>query len=269
MYPFSPLLPNSNFCILTLLYPTYTSSFKTLTKGQFEPLNIMALLNLPTEILSRIIKETIPESFENLAVTCITAYNASQYFLPKHNKFRRRYRNFAYGSAQELQDGRTCATSLQLIHGIAEEPVIARYIVSADFKNDQLPEEVETCRAQIQQITASPYVLQLLKNSSYLQSAGVDPSTVLHHLISQHKPAGTASLAATFLLTLLPNVTTLALPKNWEESERLLYDAPTVEKPLEVRDLLDEIVERANDPSDSTAGLSKLTSILPSTAWGY
>jgi len=34
-------------------------------------------------------------------------------------------------------------------------------------------------------------------------------------------------------------------------------------------DLVDEIFKRDNDPSDSIAGLSKLTSILPSTAWGY
>jgi len=61
----------------------------------------------------------------------------------------------------------------------------------------------------------------------------------------------------------------LRFPKNWEESVRLLYSAPTVAKPWEAWELLDEIAKRANDPSDSSAGLSKLTSILPSTAWGY
>jgi hypothetical protein len=122
----------------------------------------------------------------------------------KHNELRRRYRDFAYDRAWELQDGDTCATSLQLISRIAEGPVIARYIVSANFKDDELPEDKENCKTQVQQITAFPYVLQLLENSSYLQSAGTDPSTVHQHLISQHKPDGTASLAATFLLTLLP-----------------------------------------------------------------
>jgi hypothetical protein len=107
-----------------------------------------------------------------------------KYFLPKHNELRRRYRNFAYDRSRELQDGDTCATSLQLISRIAEEPVIIRYIVSADFKDDKLPENKETCKAQVQQITASPYVLQLLENSSYLHSAGIDHSTVLQHLIS-------------------------------------------------------------------------------------
>jgi hypothetical protein len=59
------------------------------------------------------------------------------------------------------------------------------------------------------------------------------------------------------------------IPTNWEEAERLRYSTPTAEKPWEVWDLLDEIVKKANNPSDSTAGLSRLASILPSTPWGY
>lgn len=227
----------------------------------------MAILLLPTEILGRIIQETLPESFENFALTCKTIYHASAFLRQKHNQLRSRYRDFEYDLATD-QD--TCTSSLQLITKIAEEPLIARYIVFANLKQESPPEDHEIAATHIRELNADSRVFALLEHSPYLQSAGVDARSVLDYMISHYTPEDDdPGLTAAFLLTLLPNVTELSLPQRWEMfgDGEVGRNPPT--SPWKMSAILDAVVIRANDPSDSTAGLSKLNTLLPSTGWGY
>lgn len=234
----------------------------------------MTLLSLPNELLRRIIEETIPEDFENFVFSCKAVYQAGRIFLEEHNTLRRRYRYFRYGGNGDFSDHDTCASSLQLIARIADDPRIASYIVHADFKEDSHfgPDKNDI-------VTLADYVKHssdfraLLENSPYLRDTGTDAADVIHYLTTQLLPDGCAKVgcakagstcidfAGTFLLTLLPNVTQLSLPKEWEQLGR-----NRLEECWNTSSLLDAIVKRANE---SSAGLSELTSILPSAAWGY
>ncbi|RDW77659.1 hypothetical protein BP6252_05712 [Coleophoma cylindrospora] len=230
----------------------------------------MALTHLPPEILARIVEETMPEGIESFAVTCQAVYNSCQKFLAKHRRLRRLYHAFRYHGDGSLSDESACASSFQLLLRIANEPLIARYIVKADLKRDAVPEDAEIVKAHIRQMTNSGDFLSLLKDSPYLETAGVSPSSVVQYLISQYTVEdGDAGLAVTLLLTLLHNVTELTLPTSWSQ----LGDGPrnTLEggNPLKKAPLLDAIIKRINDPQQRNASLSKLTTILPHTAWGY
>jgi hypothetical protein len=231
----------------------------------------MTLLSLPNELLGRIVQETMPEGFENFVLSCKAVYNTSGILLEQHNTMRRRYKHFKYRGAGDLSDQETCASSPQLIARIAADPLIAKYMVSADFKEDSIPEDEDNVEALVQLLENSWEVRSLFDDSPYLKEAGVDPSAALRYIVDQCVPEeGDPSLTATLLLSLLPNVTEIALPKEWEQLEsNRRYLQRRTEIPWNMWPLLEAIVKRANDPSDSSAGLSKLASLLPSAAWGY
>jgi hypothetical protein len=223
----------------------------------------MALLSLPNELLGRIVEKTMPEGFGNFVLSCKAVYQAGTHLIEEHNTLRRRYRHFRYEGDGNLSDQDTCASSLQLIARIAEDPRIAKYIAVADFKADGRAWKDGSIQKPLHEhVNNSSEFRALLEKSTYLRDTGDDASIVLEHLTAHFEPyKGTHILAATLLLTLLPNVTQLSLPKRWE----LWGDSKT----WDASSLLDAIVKRANDPRDSAAGLSKLDSILPSIAWGY
>lgn len=224
----------------------------------------------------------MPESFENLSMTCKSIYIKSSNLRTKHNKLRKRYRHFSYDlyvSSNEEADGEDnvtteeqvaqqlehCYSSLQLLLRIADEPLIARYMVTADFKHDTVPRNHRFTDAVAQQARKSENLLTLIGDSAYFYHAGFEPTEILDHFVQKFRPQdGTSGIAATFLLTLLPNVTTLALPENWGT-----YDWHNPDVFWKRKYALEDLVERANDPKYLAAGLSKLTSILPSAAWGY
>lgn len=227
----------------------------------------MGLQLLPTEILARIGQETLPEGFESFALTCKSTYNASKFFLPKHDDLKQKYRNFTY---QQGPGGNTCTSSLLLLARIAEEPLIARYIVSADLVQDSGPGD-ENIREQHIATVVSSNILSLFQNSIYVQRASVDPAVLLQYMLNAYQVDDGfthGGLAACFLLTLLPNVNSLALPERWNDYDpKLLYY--NLETPWKLDDLLDSIAIWANDPNQPNAGLSRLEVILPSTSWGY
>ena len=132
----------------------------------------MSLPGLPTELLVHIISATTPRGYEALLLSCKTAYEAGKSFLERHNALRRRYRHFAYD--EEIK------CSFQLLHRIANDPIIAEYIEHADFLQDEWPEElaqhgVETWPTCLNDETAVDAIANLLKNSRYLKRADIDP----------------------------------------------------------------------------------------------
>ncbi|KAH8659375.1 hypothetical protein BGZ60DRAFT_415134 [Tricladium varicosporioides] len=240
----------------------------------------MSLLLLPIELLTRIAQETLPDGFESFALTCRVTYCVSESLIKFHNRLNRQYRNLTlpknYGTEDDLEDG-TPTCSLQVLARIAEEPLIAKYILSANLMNESSPDfhtEIDRDRFledQLQEIkkSATP-ILQLLKSLPYLEDTNIDPNDMLDYLFYEYNNSGGAGMSVTILLSLLPYVTKISLPSRWK-----FYENGVLERPGEVaisydRDLwLKDIVQRANDPLQPYAGLSQLTTILPTAGWGY
>ncbi|KAL8740495.1 MAG: hypothetical protein Q9190_006812 [Brigantiaea leucoxantha] len=191
----------------------------------------MALIGLPNELLERIIIHTLPEGFESVTLTCKKIYTVCVPFLERHNTLRLQFCRFAYspGDPKNLDPAHiTCAWDL--IARIAAEPVVARYIRHPDFDRDSrfilrrhwqfepeddIPAEVNT----------------LFVDSTHLKEAKLDGHEYHATIIRDLQGLRYSQEAATFLLTLLPNVETLKLPRAW------LPNSPSSK-------LLDVIVEK-------------------------
>ncbi|KAL1841369.1 hypothetical protein VTK73DRAFT_3500 [Phialemonium thermophilum] len=136
-----------SFCVTNPVNNPLTSKRRDLRK--------MGLAELPTEILQQIILHTIPDGFEQMVLTCRLFYQAGGHFLPEYNRNRKRFRHFKYSrpadgatpipeglperDAATDETGIRIQTTTQLLHAIAKDPPIARYIVSADLRRpDQL-----------------------------------------------------------------------------------------------------------------------------------
>ncbi|EQB47198.1 hypothetical protein CGLO_13685 [Colletotrichum gloeosporioides Cg-14] len=277
----------------------------------------MALLGLPLELLQRIIKETIPESIENVAVTCSTLHNASKIYLVEHNRLRKRYKHFSYskytvlkqrGYAKVLlmfnsrcspgdrrprhtwkghwdpvtqETGIELQGAIELITEIVRNPVIPRYIETADLKGnvgmtdapgDMVDEHpaLHPLFPRIKDEAVIDKLRNLLNDSPYLAEAGIDSEAWLSGMLDD-----TSGHAEVLLLTLLTNVRELALPQSWDQipgrnSGHLRYgeETPRSDRKI-IWSVLDALVRRANDPKIEEAGLSKLEVYRPFTGTGY
>ncbi|KAI4157239.1 MAG: hypothetical protein LQ342_008453 [Letrouitia transgressa] len=175
----------------------------------------MSLTGLPNELLEHVIIHTLPEGFECLILTCKKIYTICVPFLEHHNALRSQFHRFAYnpGDPKNLDHGHiTCAWDL--IARIATEPVVARYIRHPDFgwdsrfilrrhwqfePEDDIPAELNTFFA----------------DSAHLKEAKLDWHQYHATIIGDLQAPRYSQQAACFLLTLLPNVETLRLPRTW------------------------------------------------------
>ncbi|KAK2751244.1 secreted protein [Colletotrichum kahawae] len=259
----------------------------------------MALLGLPLELLQRIIKETIPESIENVAVTCTTLHNASKIYLDEHNRLRKRYKHFSFSKYTLIsqrgprhtwkghwdlvtqETGIELRGAAELIQEIVRNPVIPRYIQTADLKGSvgitDAPDDVidedpahQPIFPRFKDEAVISELRNLLKDSPYLVEAGVNPEAWLSGMLDD-----TSGHAEVLLLTLLTNVRELALPQSWDQipgrnSGHLRYgeETPRSDRKI-IWPVLDALVRRANDPTIAEAGLSKLEIYRPFTGTGY
>lgn len=227
----------------------------------------MEMLDCPIEILEFIAEETMPEGFEGFALTCRTMYDATGKFCAKHNRLRQRYRYFdydlprsAYGhnwdseSNSEKDAKILCHTPLQLIRQIAEEPLIARYIIAAHLGGPCIPNSISVRQNQIDKVKSTPSFLSLLQSSPYLEATSLEPSFVYDTLLSRFSD-GKAGLLLSLLLTLLLNLINISFP-----AHVFKYGFESMGQQL-----MDVVIERANDPNHPDASLSKLSSVVASS----
>lgn len=90
----------------------------------------MAFSQLPPELLAMIASYIMPYDFENLSLTCKKAYEWARPLIPRHNEYRRRWRNFSFESS-----GLT--TIFDLLAVIADDPIIATYMVHVELDGRQ------------------------------------------------------------------------------------------------------------------------------------
>jgi hypothetical protein len=214
----------------------------------------MSLLNLPTEAIRLIAKLTIPEDFENFALICKFVYNASSIFRPEYNKLQRRYKHFSYQVNGTEVD-------LQLLLDIAENPVVARYIVNADLRDidSALPRGLENVplKRAMDPKEAGGNLLNLLSRSRYLRELQQDPKHWMELILG-----GSTNYTVAFLLTLMPNLKELTLPRRWNP----VLGRSTNEELLA---FVNTVVRDANDPLRTDAALSKLNKMNCTKVAGY
>ena len=195
-----------------------------------------------------IITHVLPEGFESMALTCRRIYALCTPLIERHNRLRSQFQTFTY--YEKMADPSfTIRTAFDLIIRIAVEPVVARYVRDADFKVDNThgrPREFVTdahCRRD---------VARLFADSPYLEQAGLDWKEYYDEIEEDLKVARYSQHAAAFLLTLLPNVEMLTLPKLW--------------KPLDATEkLIDAVVRKAKQsylPCDRPS-LAQITRFEP------
>jgi hypothetical protein len=243
----------------------------------------MSLLALPIELTQRIIRFTIPESFQNVAATCKLLYVASRFLVDEYKKACR-LQHFQYSRHRieydweceaislpggvhmtcnnpQHWDQATAVSGIKIVNAVdlllilAREPHLASYIESLDLKHPD---------RHIREAEEPPYF-----------SEDPDDLQKLFHLYSTAIPSTpetdgedftlfmkrmTPFLADAFILNLVPNVVEIALSKSWGRAD--IVNTANLE-------LLDAMVSRANDSSIRDAPLAKLAVVKPYIGHGW
>ncbi|KAI3327060.1 F-box domain protein [Xylariaceae sp. AK1471] len=183
------------------------------------------LAGLPTELLDEIILHTLPEGFESLALTCRRIYKLCTPFIERHNHLRSQFQKFWYMEYSRDPSLSPIRTAFDLITRIGLEPIVARYIRDADLERDCFPS-----RFYVPDLDrGGPVVKQLLAESPCLAQAGLDWKEYYALIEEDLKPRPSSipysrdrysQHAAAFVLTLLPNVKNLRLPRLWKPTEK-------------------------------------------------
>ena len=166
----------------------------------------MALTLLPNELLDMIIIYTMPEGFESLDRTCQKFHTLCIPFM-----LRRRFNRLVLSPDY-------IATGFDLIKRIANEPRVARYIRRAYCRTDSCTQE-SLYRNSMQDVHGNDAVRKLFADSPYLKQAGLDWELYYAEIEKDLRAARYSQHAAAFLLTLLPNVEGIYLPRSWKSND--------------------------------------------------
>lgn len=264
----------------------------------------MSLQELPFDVLHGIWQLASPYDFEACALTCKHLHASAQPLLQRHNALRKQYRSFRLPERNKWTGDASLEpyTLPQLLCDIAADPVIAEYIVHVDLEHREslsrvYEEETDwgvVVRAKVE--AHSDALLQLMRASPYFAQLNVAPSRILDWfncilLESVDFIDGQSiDFAAAFLLSLLPNLQSLALSRDWmvvavrpdpdqndvyysddddddddEDAEGKAVTLVLKTVPL-VRKFVHYVVEQANREDLTGQPLSKLHTLLPTWA---
>ena len=166
-----------------------------------------------------IIMEVIPEGFVSTMLTCKRLYEHCIPYIEKYNALCSKFHHFKY--YQNAGDWPfTIATAFDLITRIAEEPSYAYYIRSANFEWDCLSNYVvRWSKKLMKDIDRSEAIIKLFADSPYFEQAGLNWEMYFAEIVEDLRAGRYSQHAAVFLLTLLPNVKNVCLPKRWKTND--------------------------------------------------
>lgn len=127
----------------------------------------------------------------------------------------------------------TIWTAFDVIIRIAVDPVIARYVVHADFARDS--NSHNRPRDFLADTLCRDAVLKLLATSAELKQAGLDWREYYAQIEEDLQARRYSQYAAAFLMTLLPNLKTLILPNKWKPNDA-------------TNKLVDIVISKAREP---------------------
>ncbi|KAH7313933.1 hypothetical protein B0I35DRAFT_513503 [Stachybotrys elegans] len=208
--------------------------------------------DLPVELMIRVISHTLPEGFESLALSCKQIHRLCVPYIAHHNLLSKQYRNFRYIPGHRLvrKDPRN---AFELLGRIAAEPIVARYIRHADLRHDSY-----RCRSfmpPLPDLGNGEMVLDMMAKSAHVARAGIDYNEFYARLTEECNKSRTEQFsqnAAAFVLTLLPNAKSVALPLYWRPTE-------------ETDKLVSIITADAKIPGQSSCSLAKVSRLY--TNW--
>lgn len=236
----------------------------------------MALLHLPAEILYMISKETIPEGYPCLSLSCKTLYLAARSLLEEYKQVQQ-WRHFSYGKGIRSSRGWTIRLPIQLIYEIALQPNIARVIETADLSDaplrpwnivsiwDSVDKDME---AMITKMFGESSIVRRLRSSldddfDWLTATLEPPDLFSQGNLYQGFPNRwyLPDWGNMFVMTLLPNVKKLRLGMSTNKNCRAID--PTLSATSVILDKLFEILADNDVPSGSNAtGLSQLRELV-------
>ena len=195
------------------------------------------LTSLPNEVLCPILEACMPLSFENLMLSCKTVFFTGIRYIPQHNRLKEAYHRFEFCKLSEASSDELWGvdSSLDLLVKIQREPLVARYIKYADFfldgsraRRNSQHRGYRTARrphpAVSRALTES--LSRLLQESSLIACSNQDVDTWLMQMLDTRATAyGMCTIAFVFLLTILPNLTSLRFPVWWPASLQYLNGA--------------------------------------------
>ena len=212
----------------------------------------MSLFQLPDELLVEIIRHAIPEGFENLALSCTRLYGLCAPLFTRHRELRKRFDHVTCRdkTIDISSSPYEFSTAYDLIDEIAADPIIARYIRSADF---EVGEELREYDPYPRPFDAHGLVAKLMARSSYLKQAGLDWKPYYASLKEdreRQKWPPYSQHAMALALTLLPNVQNITLPVCWQYLDQ-------------TETLINTIVRIANEPqaSNDSPSLARLNEL--------
>ncbi|KAH8884419.1 hypothetical protein GQ53DRAFT_810949 [Thozetella sp. PMI_491] len=240
----------------------------------------MDLQGLSAELLLMIFEFSSPYDFENFALTCKRFYAVAAPLVKHHNKLRRKYHRFSFLSSSSPDDLSATQTVVELLAEIAEEPIIASYIVHADLGNrtctselrsdDDEEEEHERALRKIK--AASDKIATMVIQSEHLALLSDDPrflSTWVDRIIADEDEYTTPmDFPVAFLLSLLPNIESLTLSKEWRAASAVTMLPQEWEEDLDDLDqtvplFVQSVITRANDNASENQPLQKLRILHP------
>jgi hypothetical protein len=223
----------------------------------------MGLLDLPPEILDLIIDITVPSGLESFVLSCKAVFERSKSQIVHHNELKRRWGHTSNARVGYARRGDT----LQILHEISQEPIIAEYIESLSLWDRRLDHELVYSSKDSdfrEDETAMRGIKDLLQKSEYYTMADREE---WWQQIQEEDAVGEDALvdklyATVALLALLPNLKMLQLPDRWHEvrkGEAAESLVPAVES----------LVTMSNSSRRRLSPLSSLTTILPFVEEGY
>ncbi|KAF2801223.1 hypothetical protein K505DRAFT_227205 [Melanomma pulvis-pyrius CBS 109.77] len=232
----------------------------------------MNLLDLAPELLDEIITWCMPLGFESFALSCKTVYSYCKHKIILHNTLRKRWRRVT-----NRFPGR--ADILHILHEIAKEPLIARYITSISLweLRGQIQKDKNGLGADLRNdAIAMQRTKDLILSSElprYLKEANIEPEEwwtqfLVHHPWDNVKDSGDPSgitgnepYLFLSLLFLLPNLQSLTPSPNWGQLDWGTEDCHEYQLPL--LSVLDAFVRVSGKAQYMGQPLTNLKTIYP------
>jgi hypothetical protein len=126
---------------------------------------------------------------------------------------------------------------------IATEPVVAHYIRTASFEIDSMSLYRQRPKS-VPSIHDGGAIVELFANSTYLKQANLDWKEYYTTFESDVREGRYSQHGAAFLLTLLPNIEKLIIPRSWKPND-------TTDK------LLDAVIDKAKQSTSSLASVTR------------
>lgn len=184
------------------------------------------LLSLPTELLSDIIALTRPEGFAPFVSTCKLIYDVAiaRDLLSVHATLQKQWSSWSVPPAAPFNPfkvtdlGHETSQPLVLLCEIQKTPLIAaymRHVCLRECGNPLSEEAMGPMKEARDYLRTENRLISMLQKSPYLLAAKQDVKRWHEKILDDH----TAQYTFIFLLTLLPNVSSLKLPPAWGSEE--------------------------------------------------